>query len=65
MTSRGLEDARRLLQARKGPPDKADHLPASTFSGANHKPLAGQLDIFGIEHVPPAGRHRTRRCVRG
>jgi hypothetical protein len=61
VTSRGLDEAVRLLKARKGRPDEVDRPPTTVLSGPKHKPLQGQLDIFGGEHEPPADREPEER----
>jgi hypothetical protein len=47
---RGLAEARRFVEARKGPPDdERDRPPVRPMPGRRAKVLPGQLDVYGSE----------------
>ena len=45
----GALEALRLRRLEKRPPTEADVPPPSTLPGPKHKPLKGQLDVYGGE----------------
>jgi hypothetical protein len=55
-----LQEARRLLIARKGKPGESDR---PRPRGRGPKPLQGQIDIFGNVHGDPQERDEEPRAA--
>ncbi len=50
--SPGIAAALRALRGRKGPATEGDRPPVSPAPGRKVKPIKGQLDLDGNEHLP-------------